>query len=364
MNQAIRDSNYDMMLSAVDARDGEDGANTDGDDSTLDDWITLDWETSDGITPLIRAVMDADDQASEVSFLLDRKAATPSVDYETKMGGNTALMVAARCGRVAAVESLLDRGAEIDRQSTLSGQTALIVAGQEGRPRVVQMLLERGADASVKDREDKTARDYALENNHVDAVAILETFARRGFVGLARAAFGTSHNCILCQFGCGVMEDMGEKLDEHHRKKCPRRPCRCPLCGILIEARELSSHDANDCSERPVTCNLCHDRIPRSFVDDHRAKECCKREVECPKCLSRFKADILHKHQSFICQHRLVPCPLECGSEIEFCDLQRHRRHECPRRTVRCKRCNDLVPMDELKHHHEERGRCRDDKFV
>ena len=296
--------------------------------------------------------MDVDNQASAVSFLLDRKVAAPSIDYETKLRGDTALIVAARFGRVAAVEFLLDRGAEIDRQSTLSGQTALIVAGQEGRPRVVQMLLERDADASVKDREDKTARDYALENNHVDAVAILEAFSRRGFVGLARSAYGTSHNRVLCQFGCGVMEDMGDKLDEHHRR-CPRRPCRCLLCGSLVEARELSSHDENDCSERPVTCDLCHDRIPRSFVDDHRAKECCKREVECLQCSSRLKADILHKHQSFICQRRLVPCPLECGSEIEFCDLKRHRRHECPRRTVRCKRCNDLVPMDELKHHHE-----------
>ena len=324
MNRAIRDSNYHVMLSAVDARDSEDEANTDGDDTKLDEWITLDWETSDGITPLIRAVMDADSQAaSAVSFLLDRKVAAPSIDYETKRGGDTALIVAARCGRVAAVEFLLDRGAEIDRQSTLSGQTALIVAGQEGRPRVVQMLLERGADASVKDREDKTARDYALENNHIDAVAIFEAFSQRGFVGLARAAYGTSHNRILCQFGCGIMEDMGEKLDEHHRR-CPMRPCRCPLCGVLVEARELSSHDENDCSERPVTCNLCHDRIPRSFVDDHRAKECCKREVECLQCSSRLKADILHKHQSFICQRRLVPCPLECGSEIEFCDLKRH----------------------------------------
>lgn len=347
MNQAIRDSNYHMMISAVDT--GESG------DVDAGAWLTLDWETPDGITPLIRAVMDADSQASAVSFLLDRKVAAPSIDYETKMGGDTALIVAARCSRLAALELLLDRGAELNRQSSMNGQTALIVAGKEGRPRVVQMLLERGANASIKDGEDKTARDYALESNHVDAVAILEAFSQRDFVGLARAAYGTSYNRVLCQFGCGAMEDLGEKLDDHHRK-CPLRPCRCLLCGVLVEARELSNHDENDCSERPVTCALCHDRIPRSFMNEHRAKECCKREVECPKCLSHLKADILHKHQSFICQHRLIACPLECGAEVEFCDLQRHRRHECPRRTVRCKRCNDLVPMDELKDHVDKEG--------
>jgi len=349
MNQAIRDSNYQMMVSAVVAGEGE------GDDE-FREWITLDWETSDGITPLIRAVMDVDNRVSAVSFLLDRKGCRPSIDYETKVGGDTALFVAARRGRLAAVEVLLDRGATLDRQSSVGGQTALIVAGREGRPRVVQMLLERGSDCSIKDGDGKTARDLALENNHIDAVAVLEAFCQRGFVGLARRAYGTSYNCVLCQFGCGVMENMGESLDKHHRQ-CPRRPCRCPLCGMLVEARDMSDHDENDCSERPVTCPLCQDRMSLSYADEHKVKECRKREVECPRCSSRIKADLFEKHQSFLCQCRLVPCSLGCGSEIEFCDLQRHRRRECPRRTVRCKRCNDLLPLDELKEH-EARDLC------
>ena len=54
MNRAIRDSNYHVLLSAVDARDSEGAhADADGDDTKLDEWITLDSETSDGITPLI-----------------------------------------------------------------------------------------------------------------------------------------------------------------------------------------------------------------------------------------------------------------------------------------------------------------------
>ena len=346
MNQAIRESNYQMMIEIV----GENANEGEGDDE-LKEWISLDWETNDGLTPLIQAAMDADNRASAVSFLLDRKRGRPSIDYETKVGGDTALTVAARCGRLTAVEALLDRGASLDRQSSVSGETALIAAGREGRPRVVQMLLERGSAVSIKDGDGKTARDYALGNNHQDVVAILEAYAQRGFVGLARGAYGTSHNnSVLCQFGCGTMENIGERLDEHHRK-CPRRPCRCPLCGVLVESKDTRDHDENDCSERPVTCLLCQDRIPLSSIDEHQAKECHKREVECPRCSSRIKADLVEKHKSYICQYRLVSCSLGCGSQIEFCDLQRHRRHECPRRNVRCKKCNDLLPLDELEEH-------------
>lgn len=142
----------------------------------------------------------------------------------------------------------------------------------------------------------------------------------------------------------------GPSIDEHHRK-CPRRLGHCSLCGILVEARDVFNHDENDCSERPVTCSLCQGRMPLSSIDEHRAKECCKREVECPLCSSRVKADILDKPQSFLCQNRLLSCPLGCGSKVKFCDLPRHRRHKCPRRTVRCRRCNDLLPLNELKQH-------------
>ena len=351
MNQAIRESNYQMMVEIV----GE-NTNEGEEDDEVQEWISLDRETNDGITPLIQAVMEADNRASVVSFLLDRKRGRPSIDYETKVGGDTALAVAARCGRLTAVEALLDRGATLNRQSSVTGETALIVAGKEGRPRVVQMLLERGSAVSIKDGDDRTARDYALENNHQDVVAIFEAYAQRGFVGLARAVYGTSHNSVLCQFGCGTMENMGERLDEHHRK-CPRRPCRCPLCGMLVEAKDMSDHDENDCSERPVTCPLCQDRIALSSIDEHKAKECHKRKVECPRCSSRINADLVEKHKSYICHYRLVHCSLGCGSQVEFCDLQRHRRSECPRRTVRCKKCNDLLPLDELKEH-EARDIC------
>ena len=104
------------------------------------------------MTPLIRAATGGKEYqpnvnapALAVSYLLDRVEGRPLIDYETR-GGGTALLCAARYGRLANVEVLLDRGALVDRSSNANGDTALHVAAQEGKVRVVKLLVERGAD--------------------------------------------------------------------------------------------------------------------------------------------------------------------------------------------------------------------------
>ena len=53
------------------------------------------------------------------------------------------------------------------------GMTALMIASSEGYGAAVQELLDRGADRSLKDREGKTARDHAAAAGHDDIVKIL-----------------------------------------------------------------------------------------------------------------------------------------------------------------------------------------------
>jgi len=63
--------------------------------------------------------------------------------------GDTALMAAARTGKVDAVKALLDRGANVNGTNP-RGQTPLMWAAAEKNAAVVKYLIERGADANAK----------------------------------------------------------------------------------------------------------------------------------------------------------------------------------------------------------------------
>ena len=63
--------------------------------------------------------------------------------------GTTPLMLAAASGDATLVTRLLDKGAEPNAKETTHGQTALMFAAARDRAEVTRVLLARGADASV-----------------------------------------------------------------------------------------------------------------------------------------------------------------------------------------------------------------------
>ena len=65
-------------------------------------------------------------------------------------GGETALMTAARTGKVDAVTLLLDRGAAVNAREGVRGQTALMWAVLENHPAVVELLIAKGADINAQ----------------------------------------------------------------------------------------------------------------------------------------------------------------------------------------------------------------------
>jgi ankyrin repeat protein len=65
-------------------------------------------------------------------------------------------MAAAEQGSLAIVQSLLDKGANVDAKSN-NGVTALIAAAAKRYPRTVQSLLDNGADVDTKDKYGRTA---------------------------------------------------------------------------------------------------------------------------------------------------------------------------------------------------------------
>jgi ankyrin repeat protein len=91
---------------------------------------------------------------------------------------NDQLWEAARKGDAAAVQALLDKGADVNARFRY-GTTALFKAAERGHTEVVKVLLARGADASVKDTfYGATAMTWALDNKHVEVVrALLEKSA-------------------------------------------------------------------------------------------------------------------------------------------------------------------------------------------
>ena len=119
---------------------------------------------------------------------------------DAKQGLNDQLWEATRKGDAAAVQALLDKGADVNARFRY-GTTALFKAAERGHTEVVKLLLARGADASVKDTfYGATAMTWALDNKHVEVVRalleksaegvdeVLTVGAREGNAALVRAA--------------------------------------------------------------------------------------------------------------------------------------------------------------------------------
>jgi ankyrin repeat protein len=99
-----------------------------------------------GYTPLLLAAKNGD--TAMVETLL-KGGADPN---QSTTNGTTPLMFAAASGNVATVKTLLDKGADMAAKEKAMGQTALMFAAAKGRTDVVKALIGKGADikASTK----------------------------------------------------------------------------------------------------------------------------------------------------------------------------------------------------------------------
>jgi ankyrin repeat protein len=78
-----------------------------------------------------------------------------------RMGGFTALLHAAREGRVAAAEALLDGGADIDQVSG-NGTSPLVMALLNGQFDLAMMLIRRGADPDIANDTEGVSPLFAV----------------------------------------------------------------------------------------------------------------------------------------------------------------------------------------------------------
>ena len=76
------------------------------------------------------------------------------------------------------LQSSSKRGAKVDIESA-DGTTALMIAARSGVPASVELLLSAGADPTKKDKNGKTAVDYARngeESNALKGAALILAF--------------------------------------------------------------------------------------------------------------------------------------------------------------------------------------------
>jgi ankyrin repeat protein len=71
------------------------------------------------------------------------------------------------------IELFLDKGANINHQSK-NKATCLIYVAAAGHKELIEELLSKGADPRLKDREGKTARDWALKGGYTDVANLLK----------------------------------------------------------------------------------------------------------------------------------------------------------------------------------------------
>lgn len=87
--------------------------------------------------------------------------------------GSAALFNAILKGRLAAVQSLIKQGVNVNAR-TVSGKTPLMAAAYKGYSDIVQLLIDSGADARVRDSRGDTALKMADRNGFTRIVQQLQ----------------------------------------------------------------------------------------------------------------------------------------------------------------------------------------------
>lgn len=95
----------------------------------------------------------------------------PAYKYWTELGGNTALMFAARSSDLQSVQLLVDAGADVNQLSAL-GTSPMIMAIHGGNTAALEYLIANGADIESND-SGHTALHAAVQRGNLEAVQLL-----------------------------------------------------------------------------------------------------------------------------------------------------------------------------------------------
>ncbi len=159
-------------------------------------------EKEHGWTAVMNAVVSKKDDTKALKILIDAGA---DLDLKTK-DGKTALMIAARRGKIDALKMLIaakaglnhqdndgrtaimnalihahseafklliEAGADLNLQE-LKGNTALVIATDYGDEEALKMLIDASADVTIKNNAGKTPAQIAHEKRYTSFVELLQ----------------------------------------------------------------------------------------------------------------------------------------------------------------------------------------------
>jgi ankyrin repeat protein len=106
---------------------------------------------------------------AQVESLLDKGA---NVNGQSNTGVS-ALMLAAGVGNEEMLRALLNKGADVNLKSP-GGYTALMAAALNGHPHIVKVLIERGANVNAQDIGKQTALKMAQSKGNTEIVSLLK----------------------------------------------------------------------------------------------------------------------------------------------------------------------------------------------
>lgn len=76
-------------------------------------------------------------------------------------------------GQHSVIKALLDNGADADAVSAHNGKSLMHYAASTNDLKLINMLIDHEANTETRDKEEKTALQYAIENKKLDAVDLL-----------------------------------------------------------------------------------------------------------------------------------------------------------------------------------------------
>lgn len=114
----------------------------------------------------------------DIPSLLVESGADVNNSKEFK-NAQTPLMWASMYGHKELVELLISNGADINAQAfqgRSNGLTALMFASGSNKKEIVEILISKGADINIKNKDGKTASDFALENGFKDISDLIKNY--------------------------------------------------------------------------------------------------------------------------------------------------------------------------------------------
>ncbi|XP_011404877.1 PREDICTED: TNF receptor-associated factor 6-like [Amphimedon queenslandica] len=174
---------------------------------------------------------------------------------------------------------------------------------------------------------------------------------------------GLDTTCSICF--APLHEDPFINIDcgHHFCGSCTSRITQCPECRCILRAvtdkglrrtllslqvycnkknegcawkgdlGELGSH-RNDCLYVNIQCSACSNDVLKCQIDKHRKEECPFRPANCEHC--GVDCSWLELHEIHIDECSLCPLTCLCGKIIPRGEMERHEGFECPKATVVC----------------------------